>query len=193
MGDFVFVERVNEANILTKECIVTALLRLMKVKSYSSISITDITNLAGVSRMAYYRNYKSKDDILINHLVDQEKRLLNDLHGEKAKDLRGIIIYVSGFFQQNADVIKAVYDAGLSHLLTDMLGERVYNYFPVAGSSRSGRYAVHYYVGAILSVFRMWFDNGMVESVEEISDIICRLINNEDAMEFLVIPEANRK
>ena len=87
MGDFVFVERVNEANILTKECIVTALLRLMKVKSYSTISITDITNLAGVSRMAYYRNYKSKDDILINHLVDQEKRLLNDLHGEKAKDL----------------------------------------------------------------------------------------------------------
>ena len=193
MGDFVFVERVNEANILTKECIVTALLRLMKVKSYSSISITDITNLAGVSRMAYYRNYKSKDDILINHLIDQEKRLLNDLHGEKAKDLRGIIIYVSGFFQQNADVIKAVYDEGLSHLLTDMRGERVYNYFPVAGSSRSGRYAVHYYVGAILAVFRMWFDNGMVESVEDISDIICRLINNEDAMEFLVIPDANRK
>ena len=94
------MEKINEANALTKECIVTALLRLMKVKSYSSISITDITNLAGVSRMAYYRNYKSKDDILINHLVDQEKRLLNDLHGEKAKDLRGIIIYVSGFFQQ---------------------------------------------------------------------------------------------
>ena len=77
------MERVNEANVLTKECIVTALLRLMETKSYQSISITDITNLAGVSRMAYYRNYKNKDEILIKHLTDQEKRLLIDIHGER--------------------------------------------------------------------------------------------------------------
>ena len=77
------MERVNEANVLTKECIVTALLRLMETKSYANISITDITNLAGVSRMAYYRNYKSKDEILIKHLTDQEKKLLITIHGEK--------------------------------------------------------------------------------------------------------------
>ena len=53
------MQKRNEVNILTKECIVTALLRLMQTQSYDSISITDITNLAGVSRMAYYRNYSS--------------------------------------------------------------------------------------------------------------------------------------
>ena len=57
------MERISETNILTKECILTALLRLMDVKSYENITITDITNLAGVSRMAYYRNYKNKDEI----------------------------------------------------------------------------------------------------------------------------------
>jgi AcrR family transcriptional regulator len=51
------MEKQNEINLLTKECILTALLRLMEEKPYSSISITDITTLAGVSRMAYYRNY----------------------------------------------------------------------------------------------------------------------------------------
>lgn len=183
------MEKINEANALTKECIVTALLRLMETKSYSSISITDITGLAGVSRMAYYRNYKSKDEILINHLLDQEKKLIGEIHGERAPNLRGIIIYVSGFFQENSAVIKAVYEAGLSHLLTDMLGERINSYFPAAAAARSGKYAVHFYVGAILSVFRLWLDNGMKESVEEISDIICRLINKDDAMDFLVIPE----
>ena len=65
------MERQNESNLLTKECIVTALLRLMQEKKYESISITDITTLAGVSRMAYYRNYKSKDEILIKYLLDQ--------------------------------------------------------------------------------------------------------------------------
>ena len=48
---------------------------LMENHIYDSISITDITNLAGVSRMAYYRTYNSKDEILIKHILDQEKRL----------------------------------------------------------------------------------------------------------------------
>ncbi|MBR5562035.1 MAG: TetR/AcrR family transcriptional regulator [Clostridia bacterium] len=183
------MEKVNEVNVLTKECIVTALLRLMETKSYQSISITDITSLAGVSRMAYYRNYKSKDDILINHLTDREKQLLKDLHGESANDLRGMMMIVSGFFQENADVIQAVYDAGLGHRLTDMLGERIFNYFPVAIEDRGGKYAVQFYVGAVLAVFKRWFDNGMVESIEDISDILCRLINVETATSFLVFPK----
>ena len=182
------MQKKNDINTLTKECIVTALLRLMQTKSYDSISITDITNLAGVSRMAYYRNYKSKDDILINHLTDMEELLLSEIGGEKAETFRGAIGYVSGFFQENADVIKAVYDAGLAHLLTKMLEERIYSYFPIAAAANEGRYAVHYYVGAILSVFKLWFDNGMVESVDEISDIIYNLINNESALKYIVMP-----
>ena len=182
------MERANEANALTKECIVTALLRLMEVKSYSGITITDITNLAGVSRMAYYRNYKSKDEILINHLVDQEKRLLKELHGEHAQTMRDMIYYIAEFFQENVLVIKAVFDAGLGHLLTNLLSERIHNYFPVVNTSLTGKYAVQFYVSAIIGVFRMWFDNGMVESASEISDILCNLINQDEALQFLVIP-----
>ncbi len=182
------MQKKNEVNTLTKECIVTALLRLMETQNYDSISITDITNLAGVSRMAYYRNYNSKDEILIKHITDQEERLLDELNGGRASDMKGVIAYVSGFFQENAGVIKAVYDAGLSHMLTEMLEERVYNYFPIASAARGGRYAVHYYVGGILAVFKLWFDKGMIESVDEISEIIYNLINNADAISFLVLP-----
>ncbi len=182
------MQKKNDINTLTKECIVTALLRLMQTKSYDSISITDITNLAGVSRMAYYRNYKSKDEILINHLEDMEQILLTEIGGEKAETFRGAIGYVSGFFQENANVIQAIYDAGLGHLLNKMLEDRIYSYFPIAAAATGGRYAVHYYVGAILAVFRLWFDNGMVESIDEISDIIYNLINNESALKYIVMP-----
>ena len=186
------MERASETNILTKECIVTALLRLMDVKSYSSITITDITNLAGVSRMAYYRNYNNKDEILINHLVEQEKRLIKELHGESAKTVRDMIYYIAEFFQENVLVIKAVFDAGLGHLLTNMLAERIHNYFPVVNTTLSGKYAVQFYVSAVLGVFRMWFDNGMKESASEISDILCDLINQDEAMQFLIIPDTDK-
>ena len=54
----------NESNRLAKECIVTALIELMKVRDYHSISITEITHKAGVSRMTYYRYFSSKEEIL---------------------------------------------------------------------------------------------------------------------------------
>jgi len=54
----------NESNRLAKECIVTALIELMKTQDYNTITITDLTKKAGVSRMAYYRNYSSKEDII---------------------------------------------------------------------------------------------------------------------------------
>ena len=85
------MERQNESNLLTKECIVTALLRLMQEKKYESISITDITTLAGVSRMAYYRNYKSKDEILIKYLLDQKDRLVSDI-GNSASGLTKVCL-----------------------------------------------------------------------------------------------------
>ena len=183
------MEKANETNILTKECIVTALLRLMEVKSYSSISITDITNLAGVSRMAYYRNYKNKDEILINHLLEQESKLINELHGSHAQTVRGMIYYIAEFFQENVLVIKAVFNAGLVHSITTLLGERIQSYFPVSNNRADGKYAIQFYVSAIIGVFRMWFDNGMVESADEISDILCNLINRDEAVQFLVIPD----
>ena len=71
----------NSAHVLAMDCIYDALIDLMKVKPYNKISVTDITERAGVSRMAYYRNYEDKDDILLNRfreeLIQLEKSLLN--------------------------------------------------------------------------------------------------------------------
>ena len=53
---------------LAVDSIYTALLQIMEKKPYEQISITDITRRAGVSRMAYYRNYESKDEILTKRL-----------------------------------------------------------------------------------------------------------------------------
>ena len=79
----------NSAQILAIDCIYDALIALMKVKPYNKISVTDITERAGVSRMAYYRNYEEKDDILLNRfreeLIRLEENLLNDQISSKPK------------------------------------------------------------------------------------------------------------
>lgn len=183
------MEKQNEINALTKECILTALLRLMEEKPYKSISITDITTLAGVSRMAYYRNYSSKEDILLKRLEDEKKKIIESVNGQKAESLKDIIYYVSNFIQDNSDVITAIYNADLTHKLTDMLNKRIHSYFPVADQNTEGKYAVKFYVGAILSVYRYWIDTGMEEPAETITEIVCKLIDKDSAIDLLVMPE----
>lgn len=182
----------NEVNLLTRECILTALLRLMETESYENISITDITNLAGVSRMAYYRNYKSKDEILLKHLEEAEEKLIEEIGYGEVSSIREIILYIFKYIQENAAVIQAIYDAGLNHLLSNMLSQRILHYFPVVSSSNEGKYAVPFYAGAILSVFQLWFDNGMKESSEEMADIITALINRDSAVALLAVPNENK-
>ncbi len=64
------IERKNQANKLARECIVTALMQLLKEKPLSAISISELTERAGVSRMTYYRNYQSKEDIFSSYLEE---------------------------------------------------------------------------------------------------------------------------
>ncbi|BBA93012.1 MULTISPECIES: TetR/AcrR family transcriptional regulator [Streptococcus] len=54
----------KEANQLTKESIETALLFLLEKKDLRQISVSELVRKAGVSRNAFYRNYKSKEEIL---------------------------------------------------------------------------------------------------------------------------------
>ena len=50
----------EESNRLTRECLCTAMMRLMSTTPPERITISEIIELAGVSRMAFYRNYGTK-------------------------------------------------------------------------------------------------------------------------------------
>lgn len=54
----------KESRKFTRECITTAIVKLMKVKDYAKITVTDICEKAGVSRAGFYRNYKDKEDVM---------------------------------------------------------------------------------------------------------------------------------
>ncbi len=58
----------SSSNLFVKECIVSALLRLIYEKPLSVITISELCSRAGVSRMAFYRNYTSKEDIFAKEL-----------------------------------------------------------------------------------------------------------------------------
>ena len=61
----------NTPNQITRERIVSALLELIREKPLSTITITELTRRAGVSRMAFYRNFSTKEEVFSSHLKDE--------------------------------------------------------------------------------------------------------------------------
>ena len=64
------MDKRKEANLHVKNSIVNALIDLMREKNFEAISVSEITARAGVSRVSYYRNFDSKEDILTGSLKD---------------------------------------------------------------------------------------------------------------------------
>ena len=83
----------NPSNVFAKDCIATALIKLMKQKKYEDITITDIANTAGVSRVTYYRNYNSKEDIITHHMDELGYRLEQEMKDlDRIKDMYACVL-----------------------------------------------------------------------------------------------------
>ena len=55
-----------------KDYIVESLLYLMKKEKFENITVTDISKKAGVNRITFYRNFNSKEEVLMVHFKKNE-------------------------------------------------------------------------------------------------------------------------
>lgn len=97
----------KESNQLTRESIETALLFLLEKKDMAQISISELVKKAGVSRNAFYRNYKSKEEILelayerTSHQLSEKWKSLQDMVKRK-----GVPQTVSDFVQHQKEKVS---------------------------------------------------------------------------------------
>mgnify|MGYP000779396327 FL=1 len=104
-----------EANRQVKLKIARALTKLMDTKAFSDISVTDIIATAGVARASYYRNFHSKEEVLIKITDDimeeyrkRAEKLENDFFSYEA------ILLIFRYFKTYKKFILSVYKAGLA-------------------------------------------------------------------------------
>lgn len=102
----------KEVNQLTRESIETALLFLLEKKELKQISVSELARKAGVSRNAFYRNYKSKEEILEAYYERTSKQWKKKWQRVQAKVQReGVQQSFADFIQQqrsNAEKSKTL-------------------------------------------------------------------------------------
>lgn len=64
------MDKRKESNLRVKGNITRTLFTLMQTKSLSEITITELVEGAGVARASFYRNYCSKEDVLVTLIRD---------------------------------------------------------------------------------------------------------------------------
>lgn len=99
-----------------KKAITLALVELMKERELGQITIKDIVAKAGVGRSSFYRNFSSKEDILLaylDYLLDatREERPFAD------ENIRGYIISYFQAVKRHQELFCALQRSGLLYLL----------------------------------------------------------------------------
>ena len=64
------MDKRKEENLRVKKSITAALFSLVQEKQLADIHITEIIRKAGVARVSFYRNYCSKEDIVVTLIRD---------------------------------------------------------------------------------------------------------------------------
>ena len=166
----------SESNRLVKDCITTAFIELMKVRDYNAITITDITRKAGVSRMAYYRNYSSKEDIL-NKYMDEVGISIHEKIA-KMNTREEIFNYYTALFEQLGayrDLGITVYRAHLGELILANINKYMSLTFPPENESAASRYRHLYLAGAFYNVFIEWLKSGKQDDTAEMARLCCEM------------------
>lgn len=101
----------------SEQWMIEALLQLMQSKSYSQITIKDITEKAGVSRLTFYRHFETKEDILKKHLDILFDQYQHDLSQQHIKTLEEALAMCFAYWKQNQDNILAFINNDLASLL----------------------------------------------------------------------------
>lgn len=161
----------KDQNNLARERIVAALTELMSQRDYTSITITEITQKAGVSRMTYYRNYSSKEDILRKFMDDVGEQIHTKIM-EQGTHKNAYQYYRTLFETLGAysALVNAAMEAGLGGLILDCISRNMDRTF-LGKISNSGaqKYLLRYHAGAFFHVYIEWTRGGMVESCEQMA------------------------
>lgn len=146
--------------------ITNALLELMKSEDYSKISITDIVNKAGLSRVTYYRHFSSKEEVLIRYFKEtKEKFMLQNSYNGGPINNEIMVLNLFIFFKTNLEANKAIRNAHLETELLAFLSREFTDNLPV----KLDRYYALFTAGALFNVLINWLDNDCKDPIEEVT------------------------
>lgn len=161
----------NSRKKASAEKLEKAFMELLQTKKRSEITVSEISEKAGVNRSTFYANFLDIEDIE-NAL---KKRLLaefRDLYKDEIKKRNGSNDFLKLFYhiKENKMLYRAYFKLGASFTPMDINYDKTQaeKYF----SGENIEYHIEFFYNGLNGIIKMWLENDCRESPEQINRIL---------------------
>ncbi|MEE3473040.1 MAG: TetR/AcrR family transcriptional regulator [Butyrivibrio hungatei] len=152
----------------SKEAIALALLKVMKIYDYKEITVTQITQEAGVSRKTFYRHFSDKDEVLKHFFNSLYKECLLSMKDKGSHHYWDIMQCFFDFWEKHAETLKLMKQSNLLYQLFEESYDRSFEVFRFVRSAEivdhyrdQLPYLLAYSMGGMNSMLIKWIEGGM--------------------------------
>ena len=157
-----------------KECISDSLLKLMKDKEFSKITINEITDGANVNRSTWFRNYTTKNEALTFKLVQLWNRWADE--HELLERHRYTIDNAKDFFlfnYENRQILSRICEAYLQSAIYDAFYQVM---MPQFGADAEECYQSIFYSYGLFGLLDEWVRREFFETPEEMTRLFYKMM-----------------
>lgn len=165
----------------SKNYLTTALLQLLEKNTYSSINVSQVVRRAGVSRMAFYRNFDSLDDVLFDHFSAIIRERFSDIiqHIPPAEKLKSL----EAFFEDFAKELELSVSQGYEPIIRQVFNENMQTFYNSLSlfddiKEPQKRYYIKFMSDGVYSIWREWLISEQDESLDMIHQLLATLQNS---------------
>lgn len=157
----------EELNRVVIESLQGALLQLVARKSYDSITVTELCKKAGVSRMAFYGNFDSKDDIIKKIVYDLQTELFLRIGSPFRQEVTyNWYLDMFRFIADKSDVLRSIFCAGYQGKYLELVNSIILRHKDMQPHDSYQRLL---WSGGIVNAVVYWLSNGMSETPEQMA------------------------
>lgn len=171
-------KKVSQTNKFVKSCIVTALFDLLEKENIDKITITDIINRAGVSRMGFYRNYRSKAEVIEKYVYDSFIETISQISSYRPLNFntKNILLTTLENFAKHSHYMKILLDQNLDFLMYNCYLKSFRSLYIRKNTTRVREYWLNMFMGELFNLETTWLKQGMVETPEEMVEIYNKIL-----------------
>jgi len=171
----------GNANTVVRRSLAIALLKFMESTPFADISVTKLTQKAGVSRMGYYRNYDSKLALLKDYLAQIEDDFpFIDLTAASESEFYAFLRQVFDYLSKFELSTKILLNQGFEGLILDtLLNSKIFVEYRkkqsltcqamTAPQDKSGEYNLVFASGMLYHTYIHWVRQGQTETPQQLA------------------------
>ena len=171
----VIMSKASMDNQRVKNQITEGLFSLLRKKSFSEITVTDIVKEANVARASYYRNFQNKEEIIEAAMDSLRDELMADIQYNDDEHIFNQGNARAGFEKaltcclvRKADLLT-LYHNGFGSLIQQTFNRYIMEFAGNMPANSATRYKLYFISGAVTNVLIEWLNEGAKEPPREIA------------------------